>query len=333
MIGNRCNYACTYCPASLHDGSKPWLDEGRILAFARRVIDLARLQGRSTYLQFVGGEVTLVPGFAEMLHELRSMDCKLAIISNGSRQANWWSTVVDALDSVVLTYHPEYGKVEHFRSVVDLLSRKIRTHVNIAAPPDCFDHSCDVARYLEANCVDITITLKPMLIGFGNTLYPYTEEQLQLLRERQWKVAQTRSLTSVRGEMLVTYSDRRSEVWSANQFLASDLNHWPGWRCNIGLELLSINDSGQVYRGICGQGGIIGRVDRPEDFDLPHSPVVCKRQTCSCLTDVMVSRTRETVGDAIARAANPAVLWTNASVVRPGVSTPGTANSSPPGQR
>ena len=32
-LGNLCNWACTYCPSDLHDGSMPWVDKDSLIKF------------------------------------------------------------------------------------------------------------------------------------------------------------------------------------------------------------------------------------------------------------------------------------------------------------
>src|SRR6185436_15194256 len=37
MLGNRCTFACSYCPSELHDGSLPWISADVILPFLDQV--------------------------------------------------------------------------------------------------------------------------------------------------------------------------------------------------------------------------------------------------------------------------------------------------------
>lgn len=292
LLGTRCNYSCSYCPQSLHDGSRPWLQTDVLLAFASRIIELCVAEGRQPYFQLIGGEVTLIPDLSRLLDSISSLGGRVGLISNGSRQLSWWREVREHLDFAILTYHPEHASVEHVKRVADLLSQTIRTHVNVAAPPDHFEQCVAVAEMLESSCTNISITLKPMLIDFGDQLYPYSEEQLAVFRNRRFRPPLTRPLVSVRGEMIAHYDDGKSEQMPATEFLTRGLNQWQGWSCNVGIELLSIKETGEVYRGLCLEGGKIGHVAHPAQFRLPQSPVVCTRNSCVCQTDIMVTRTR-----------------------------------------
>jgi organic radical activating enzyme len=290
MLGSPCNYDCHYCPPSLHDGKKRWVASSKILAFSERLADLCNERSLTVFLQFSGGEVTLIPRFVETLKELRGLGCETAILSNGSRSLDWWSEAVRFLNQVVLTFHPESADVNHFSSVASLLSSCTRVHINVAAPPYHFSVAQAAARHFAANCQDVTILLKPMLVGFGDELFPYSAEQLTILRTDRFVAVTSRPVVSARGEMTGTFANGAVRTMQAKQFLTEHLNHWRGWECNIGLESLSIEHSGTIYRGACREGGAIGHIERYLEFDLPSKPIICGKRTCACLLDVMTSR-------------------------------------------
>lgn len=292
LLGNRCNYSCSYCPKALHDGSRPWLETDALLAFASRIIELCVQQNRQACFQLIGGEVTLIPDLSRLLSSIASLGGRVGLISNGSRQLSWWREVREHLDFAIITYHPEHASLEHVKRIVDFLSETVRTHVNIAAPPEHFDHCVAVAETFERSSRNISLTLKPMLIDFGDELYPYSDGQMAVFSSRRFRPELTRPLVSVRGEMIAQYEDGRSEQMPATEFLTRGLNEWSGWSCNAGIELLSINDAGEVYRGLCHEGGVIGHVASPDQFQLPESPVVCTHKSCVCQTDIMVTRRR-----------------------------------------
>src|SRR5579864_6218724 len=90
LLGNRCNYACSYCPKSLHDGSRPWMQQNVLLAFASRIIELCAEEDRQAYFQLIGGEVTLIPELPRLLSSIASLGGRVGLISNGNRQLSWW---------------------------------------------------------------------------------------------------------------------------------------------------------------------------------------------------------------------------------------------------
>src|SRR5579875_1545742 len=132
LLGNQCNYACSYCPASLHDGSRPWQPLEVVSAFAEHLIAISRQRGKKVCFQLIGGEVTLIRGLSSLLSRISELGGQVGLISNGSRDLAWWKEVREHLDFAILTFHPEQGRAEHIRRVAQYLSETIRTHVNVA---------------------------------------------------------------------------------------------------------------------------------------------------------------------------------------------------------
>ncbi len=292
LLGNQCNYSCSYCPSSLHDGSRPWQHLELVLAFVEHLGGACRARGKSPCFPLSGGEVTLIRDLLLLLSRIKELGGQVGLISNGSRDLAWWEKAREHLDFAILTFHPEQGNSEHTRRVAAYLSETTRTHINVAAPPSHFDASVRVAEMLERECSNISITLKPMLIDFGTELYPYTDAQMRIFQERQFKPANTRIDASVRGEMIAQFDDGSACQLPATAFLTRGINRWRGWQCNAGIELLSIDEGGSIFKGLCRQDGQIGHISRPDLFNLPISPALCARDTCVCQTDIMVTRYR-----------------------------------------
>lgn len=289
-FGNICNYACSYCPDRLHDGSIGWEDYDVIVRFCERLISHYSSSGRSLFFQFSGGEPTLYARFLELMTYLRSRNCRVGIISNGSRKLEWWEKAAGLLDNVVLTHHIEFVDLEHFIGVVELLSREVRTHVNVTMLPDKFDACLANAIHIANVCANITLTLKPLLIDFGSTMFDYNDIQKDILRNRHFNIRSTRPLEGPRGAMRRIYSDGTSDIAKASQIIVGDENRWSGWSCEIGRELLAINYAGDVYRGVCKQGGRIGGI-ADDHTRFPDGPVICGKAVCHCVTDIMTTRT------------------------------------------
>ena len=127
MLGNSCNFACSYCPSSLHDGSVRWQRPEAVKAFydklhAHYVAGL----GRRVWLQFTGGEPTLYPGLMGILAAAHERGFAVSLISNGSRTLRFWERVADRLCAVILTYHDEFVDHDAFVAVCQLLASAVR---------------------------------------------------------------------------------------------------------------------------------------------------------------------------------------------------------------
>lgn len=288
-LGNSCNYACSYCPAVLHDGSIAWPPLEVLTRFVDRLAEHYRRMGREVVFQLTGGEPTVYPQFLELLGHVRGCGCKVGVISNGSRTLRWWGEARRLLDQTVLTHHVEFVELGHFVEVVRLLAERVRTHVNVTMHPERFEECLAAAGRIAAECADVTLTLKPLLVGFGSETYAYSPGQREVIERTRFEVRRTRPVEAARGLMRLTYEDGASELLKPAQLIVRGLNRFAGWRCQAGVELLAVDARGRVFRGLCREGGMVGQVS-DEELALPSEPVTCTRATCHCATDLMTTR-------------------------------------------
>jgi hypothetical protein len=210
--------------------------------------------------------------------------------TNGSRELAWWDSAIPLLDASVLTYHIEFAGLEHFAAVLKRLTEaSITTHVNVTMLPERFDECMAKASELAARCSGMSIALKALRVSFGSELYPYTEEQKSTMARFGADGAKKKL---VRGQMRCSYDDGTAELLSPQELLLRGVNRWAAWTCNAGIESLAVRSDGQVYRAVCQQGGAIGNLsDRSIAF--PASPVRCAKDYCNCLSDIRISKWRE----------------------------------------
>ncbi|WP_170422234.1 radical SAM protein [Ruegeria arenilitoris] len=290
MLGNRCNYACSYCPAALHDGTIGWQSLEDVVGMIEALQEhYQEGLGSRVWLQLTGGEPTLHPKIKDILSAARAHDMKVSLISNGSRTERFWQAIRDKLDSLILTYHLEEADFEHVRRVIAILAEVIHVQVNITMLPDRFDESYDVARKLGQEFPRIGIVMKPLRLEFGNELYPYSDEQLSKMRERMSSPGRSGGkLRHPRGIMVRNNADGSRETFRPNEFIMRGENRWKGWTCDAGIESLRIAGDGGVFRAVCGVGGRIGKIGG--DIALPEGAVICTKESCSCVADILISK-------------------------------------------
>jgi MoaA/NifB/PqqE/SkfB family radical SAM enzyme len=289
MLGNTCTYACSYCPAKLHDGSVAWLDYDSVLRFIDKLhVHYAGL-GQTVWLQYTGGEPTLYPKFIPLIEACRNRGFRQSVISNGVRTLRFWRDAAPHLDYVILTYHIEFVDRDHFFAVVDQVRREAWIHVNVTMLPEQFDACYDAARSLHEQFEDITLTMKPLRKDFRDELYGYSSEQLELLR-RQFGARKRVERTTPRSTMTKVFEDGRRIQQAANAFIVKKQNSWRGWRCAAGVEALRIMADGTVYRSQCRVGGPLGKIDA--EVRLPSAWVTCDRDRCSCISDILLTKVR-----------------------------------------
>jgi len=289
-ITDVCNYRCTYCLPGLHEGRVGIPKYDTVLNFCKKVIDAYSPQ--QICFEFTGGEVTIWHRFPELVRTLKEYpNVAVGIISNGSRNVEFWGYMKDILDEVCLSYHPEMGDIEHYIEVVQLLSQYTRIHVNIMMHPKFFDDSIYVATQITEKCKNVSMALQPLLVEFKDQLYDYTNEQLTLI-EKQYelfgsKIKNDKLYQIHRGAMVMVYDDKIIPS-SAHRFIANKTNRWTGWKCYAGVEQLVVDLNGQVWRGWCKEGGSIGNIS--EDISLNLEPIICNRDYCHCNFDIMCTK-------------------------------------------
>lgn len=285
-LGNTCNYACSYCPADLHDGSLGWIEIDHVKRFLDRVD--AQYAGKSVLIQYTGGEPTVYPGFESLLQYGKDLGFHHSIISNGSRTIRFWEKFGSYFDKVHLTYHQEFADLDHFQKVVEVLSQHVLVHVNFTMIPERFEEIYESASKL-ATLFNVSLTLKALRINFQSELYPYEPEQLKRMKAFRGTGVYKPS-SHHRGMMRKVYADGTQEPKAPSNFIVDGDNQWLGWKCWIGIQQMCVKPNGDLYRGICKVGGKLGNIR--EEYTFPDEPVICNKQHCSCVTDVMNRKER-----------------------------------------
>lgn len=291
-LSNVCNYKCTYCPEGLHNGSVKWPEFETVVDFCEKVI--SHYNGRKIYFEFTGGEVTLWSELPRLISYLKQRDCRVGIISNGSRSEKYWKELIPTIDHVCLSFHPETGRTDHFFKIASLCAASIRTHINLMMHPDYFPQCLDLA-YRVKDLKDISLAIQPLVVDFGEELYNYTEAQKKIIDTQNAFLASQisfeKNYDTYRGAMSMVSADGFKKTMSPQRFISGGKNSWKGWHCSAGVEQIVVEMSGGVYRGWCQVGGEIGKISDKKP-NLPSQPIVCNKDFCHCNLDIMTTKTK-----------------------------------------
>jgi organic radical activating enzyme len=87
-------------------------------------------------------------------------------------------------------------------------------------------------------------------------------------------------------------SDETSKIESnpanVNDLLMAETNTFSGWECWAGIQNITIDNQGDVWRAICRQGEKLGSIFT--DFDIASDTVTCKKKSCTCAADLHLSK-------------------------------------------
>lgn len=90
--------------------------------------------------------------------------------------------------------------------------------------------------------------------------------------------------------IIVHHEDGSSEEANVNDLLANEDNKFKGWVCWAGLQNVTIDNEGNVYRAICRVGGPLGNIY--DGFTVPDEPIVCTKEKCTCAADLQLSKAK-----------------------------------------
>lgn len=290
-----CNFKCSYCPDNLHDGKYRGLPIEMVKKFCKKVIDSKK--DKKFFFEFTGGEVTYYKDFIPLFEYLKSLGAETGLISNGSRDLAYWEKHKHLIDHICLSFHPEGGEKDHFFEVVKILNEVTTVHVNIMMLPERFQELYDFGSKIAAEVEGVSVSLQALFENMDGKIFTYSAEEKRILdtQELPWgqnilyRARPEKQKKVYRGEMKKIYADGREEKVNPPELIARAENNWFGWDCSIGLENLVVDYRGNVQRGWCGVGGVIGNV-ADENFQLPMTPILCTSKNCFCGFDIMARK-------------------------------------------
>lgn len=292
-----CNFSCSYCPEVLHDGKNRGLDIEIVKKFCQNIIESKK--DKKVFFEFTGGEMTYYRSFVELFTYLKASGAETGLISNGSRTLEFWESHKGLIDHICLSFHPEQGDAEHFFDVVKLLNEVTTVHVNIMMLPEKFDHLYDLAKRISSQVEGISLAIQPLFENMSGGMFKYTEDQKNILDNQTlpWgsdiKFLQSPNKVKkiYRGEMKKIFNSSEEILVNPPELIARQENNWYGWQCHIGLENIVVDFNGNVLRGWCRVGGILGNI-QDSNFSLPSKPITCSVKNCYCGLDIMATKVK-----------------------------------------
>jgi len=298
-LGNKCTFACSYCPDVLHDGSAGWHDHGKLTEFLDVCSDHYAVNlDRELIVQYTGGEPTVYPKFKKLVAYAKERGIAQSMISNGSRTHRFWKEVAPVFDKIHISYHAEEANPEHTIEVCRIISETTDLHVNMLMLPNRFSELLAVAARIRDVCPRTNIQLKPLQIGFGSELYPYTDTEKMILDNMHGfatnAVYESRFPT---GLLHTINANGAKGAMVSNDLILEGSNKFEGWLCDIGIDTLNVDMRGNIHGGLCKVGGSYGNI-YTGDYTLPAEPSICTKEWCTCHLDLMVSKRKQVLVDA-----------------------------------
>jgi organic radical activating enzyme len=281
-LSNKCNYRCSYCPTNLHDGSSghpKW-------EVIKNFIENFKQPGKEICYRISGGEPTYWKYFIDMARLIKEQDHTFSFLTNGSQSIEYFEKISPYTDGLILSYHPEYADVDHLILVAQTIKGVVA--VNLMMIPDKFDELVLIADKLYNGSSNIIVWPKLILdktldvnYHITNNMADYTDSQKQIIENWPY-FRDVNDYKMHRGKILLD----NKEI-SGNKIILHGLNKHKGWKCWGGIDMVTINQWGNVFRSDCEQGGLIGNL---KTYQLPIEPQICGADKCTCLSDIYLRK-------------------------------------------
>lgn len=280
-LGKRCNYDCSYCPASIHDNSSPHTD----IEILKTTVDKLVSLGKPIRLSFTGGEPTVHPKFRELVFYCKSQDISwISVTTNGTLPSDYYAKL--PVEQLVFSVHFEYD----WQKLLDNILRLYVSNDFSTAPKGIMQLMAHQDKMKQVK--EFVETLDFYELPYNIRRVRWTEGDHDLFDDMRydqndldWILAKN---STVKPNTVLVYKDRE-EIYHANDIIKLHLNKYKGWSCNAGLESLMINWDGEVYRATCRVGGSLGNI-YADQFIAPNEPVICDRNYCTCAADIPLTK-------------------------------------------
>ncbi len=290
-LGLRCNIACSYC-FILGQENKKFEDIANLKTVADNIENLG-IRGIS--LTLTGGEPTFNPNFIELIKYLRDKGDLFRLISvqtNMCMPVKTFEKISSELKGMKylrfsLSFHTEFADVEDVIVKLKLLKNAgLQISSLVVAHPEHVDKAKHAFNRLSEEGIRTYIKVVRQGSGIDKR---YSEEDYAWVKQHLEKD----SGATVMVHWENAEGSVRKEKRRAQELAFNNLHKFEGFVCHVPLENISIRQGG-LYLGVC------QRWSEPvADFYKPGvkadflKPIICKKEYCNCLADVVVTKYRK----------------------------------------
>lgn len=305
LLGNTCNYKCSYCIDELHNGSHMWVNLQSAKKFVDKVITHYSQIGITHYIwKFGGGEPLMYGDFISLCEYINSKKNGIIIVaSNGAASKDYWSTYGNNFFAVHFSVHPEYADADHLTNVCDILTDMgVEVICHVMMLPNLYEKCLGIIDILKlSRRKEWGIQAKPLVHTWETDtsslrqLYNYTDTQKMIfnkpVREQQRLDKETTDLD----RSMIADTDQGQKPFDAYWAVSNGIVHWKGYQCWIGVNRIYINYDQTLKLGAgcyMDYKNFVGKKIDDADLLFPNKPTKCTQESCVCIADVQVPKKR-----------------------------------------
>lgn len=277
MLGNSCNYSCSYCHEMFRRGDRDKVDSELLLEVCKDITYHYDELGRDVVFEFLGGEPTLQERIPEIGQRLSNFPTNLILRTNGSAPLEWWKKVKPVIGGVIISVHREFADIDHIEKVIEFLRDSENVYpmenIQILFPvthvPESFNWGVEQVKKFRKRHDLGELQLLYSDFGRGSSMYmPYKPDQ--------WAIYQEINNIKPTPEKLSHNTSHKKEN---HDTLRRYQPIFTDQRCFAGIETLTIDSDGNVWRGWCRQDGKLGNIHNLP-IDWPKEPTICQKSFC-----------------------------------------------------
>lgn len=279
-LGKRCNYDCSYCPASIHDNTSEHTD----IEILKSTVDKLITLGKPIRISFTGGEPTVHPKFEELVNYCKHVGVQwVSVTTNGTRRPEWY--VNQRADHWVFSLHFEYD-YKKVATTIATVQREKQIMVNLMAHHEHMPAVKETAEYFDAVKVPYVVRRVRWTEGDHNIF----DDMRYDGKDLDWVLRKESTVSANTTIYVETEFGPMEKTVHANDVIKRNKNNFKGWTCSAGIESLMINWDGEVHRATCRVGGSLGNIYN-NTFVQPSDPITCTRDWCTCAADIPITKT------------------------------------------
>ena len=295
-----CNFNCSYCFPGSHDAKYRYpknLDT--VVSNFKKLFNSYKNKNKFHLVIAGGGEPTMWPELETFCKRIKEEhNVFITIVTNGSRTLRWWEENSSYFDDVVLSCHHEEVDIDHFIKVADMMfyaGASVTALMLMSAAH--WDKCVSYIEKMKQSKNPWYIEAKPIVDAPGQGVDIYTEEQsryieqgLKRIPDSEWLFRRINDLKL--HQSVVLFDDDTAMPATAPVIIANNWNKFFGWKCNVGLESLSIAASGDVSSS-CG-AKIFNKPmnihSEVFEIDSEANKITCPFNECLCQPDTHVTK-------------------------------------------
>lgn len=291
LMNNICPNSCSYCPSTLHNGKNHHYEWENAKRFLNLLFDRYPL----IHCSISGGEPSVSPFFRDIVKIFHENGHTVGITSNANKSVDFWSKISKQLNYICFSYHPEFEDKD-FIEKIKVSSSNTFVTVRVMMISTRWEQCLNTFHKLSSIK---NINIEPVKVvqweGSLTNSWIYTDIQNQWFFENP---SIQRNLTNFSRKIKVPelnatyiFDDGSCDTNpNAVEYVNQGLTNFQGYTCEMGLKELFVHWSGDIYRGNCLDGGIIGNINDPTNIQWPALPFTCTKNLCYCSSDININK-------------------------------------------